>query len=167
MRRKIIEVLALDLSSRRTGYVILFSDDTRRSGAICLNRGTTGGKRSPVYMARLMQRLINLSTRFKIRRVIFEETFAKGNAKWVLDSLQITVTLWAIMNNIAWTRISPTGWKAAVIGRNCSEQDYWKEAIKRFPREKHRFYCSDIAAAWWLLEYSLGNHVERQPRRKK
>ena len=149
-----IKVLALDLAGH-TGYSIQYGTTTIKVGTLNLVRGNSiVGKRNPLPMTRLYSRLTKLSEVFKIDLVVFEETFAMGAAKYRLDSLQFVTTLWAILNNIEWMRVSPGKWKKAMLGSGkASKLEYLNAAIKEFPDIEFR--NDDMAAARWLLEYGI------------
>ena len=145
-------ILSLDLAAS-TGYCFL-DEETGivKTGAINLARGKLGGRRSPIPMYRLWKRLTKLSKRMKIDVVIFEETFGRGDAKYRLDSLQLVVTLWAVLNRIRWLRVSPPQWKKATTGKGTTtKEEYWKQAIDRWPNIN--IHKDDIAAALWIMEY--------------
>lgn len=147
-------MMGLDLAGR-SGYALRFADGSTKIGTLKLDRGTdASGKRNPLPMVRLSRRLDKLSDHYDIRCVVYEETFARGAAKFRLDSMQNAVVLWAIRNRINWARISPTQWKKAMLGRGqVPKEEYLKSAIMHFP--EHTFHYDDEAAARWLLEYGL------------
>lgn len=150
---KTIRLLALDLAGR-TGYAMKFRSGKIKVGVVNLTRGQLTGKRNPLPMVRLWNRLNWLSDHYRIRRVVFEETFAQGSAKYRLDSLQHATILWAVNQGIQWRRVSPTEWKKAMLGEGqVSRHDYSRVAIERFP--EIRFWTDDQCAAMWLLMYGL------------
>ena len=152
--------LTLDLAGK-TGYAIQHEDGQIKAGVCNLTRGNLGGARSPIPMLRLWERLNRFSACYQIQRVIFEETFGRGAAKYRLDSLQHIVILWCCQNGYPWQRVSPPRWKKVTLGRpTISKQDYHQAAIRNFPDQ--RVFCDDIAAALWLLEYaSLVDDLKR------
>lgn len=150
-----IKMLGLDLAGR-TGYAALFGHGLLKIGTLQVTRGADAksGKRNPFPAARLWRRLNLLSDHFNVKCVVFEETFARGNAKYRLDSMQFAVTLWAITNGINWARITPGGWKKRMIGKgNLTRGEYLAAAREKWPEVNFRF--DDEAAARWLLEYGL------------
>lgn len=150
---KTIQLLALDLAGR-SGYAMRFRSGRIKVGIVNLVRNLPPGKRSPLPMVRLYERLCWMSEHYRIRGVIFEETFARGSAKYRLDSLQHATIMWCVMNKIHWRRTPPTQWKKAMLGNSMiSKHDYSREAIKAFPQI--RFWTDDQCAAMWLLTYGL------------
>lgn len=150
--KRIIKLLALDLAGT-TGYSVLVGN-TIKTGTVSLVRGKLTGKRNPLPMVRLYKRLVLLTQYYRVERVVFEETFARGNAKYRLDSLQHAVILWAVNNGIPWQRVPPTQWKKAVLGRgHVSKAEYSRRALKRFKGE--RLWNSDQCAARLLLQFAM------------
>ena len=142
--------LAFDLGGK-TG-VCVYDADTDRYHVHQLNltRGNIG-PRSYLPAYRLRKRIWCISD-WRVRNVIFEETFARGAAKLRLDSLQTVVALWCIQHGLKWRRTTPGEWKKATLGSGAvSALIYWREAVKRWP--DMRFPSSDTAAARWLMEY--------------
>lgn len=144
-------LLTLDLGGS-TGYGILYPRGDIKLGSLRLTRGNIGGNRSPLPMVRLWRRLHRIFDYLPITRIVFEETFARGHAKHRLDQLQAVVMLFCVLNGIKFVRVSPTGWKKAVLGRNCSKAEYHAAALQQFP--ELRILNDDMAAALWLIEYA-------------
>lgn len=144
-------LLTLDLGGS-LGYGILFPNDDIKLGCCKLVRGNIGGNRSPLPMVRLWHRLHRLFDYLPITRIVFEETFARGHAKHRLDQLQAVVMLFCVLNGIKFVRVSPTGWKKATLGRNCSKAEYYEAALLKFPHDC--ILNDDMAAARWLIEYA-------------
>ena len=143
--------LALDLAGK-TGYAIRYEDGSAKAGTWNLVRGELGGARSPVPMVRLWKRLVRLSQDHEIDWIIYEETFGRGAAKFRLDSLQYTALLFAMLNGIGWSRVSPTAWKKAVVGDARAKRDeYHHFARSRWP--ELNLFTDDQAAAMCLLAY--------------
>lgn len=142
--------LAFDLGGK-TG-VCVYDTDTDRYHVHQLNltRGNIGS-RSYLPAYRLRKRIWCISD-WRVRNVIFEETFARGAAKLRLDSLQTVVALWCIQHGLTWRRTSPGEWKRAVLGNGsmCANH-YWHKARQRWP--DMQFHSSDTAAARWLMEF--------------
>lgn len=107
--------LALDLAAV-TGVAIRYDTEQIACTTWNLSRGNLGGRRSPLPAVRLLERLERLSANHEIRRVAYEETFARGDAKFRLDSLQTVTCVWAIRNGISWMRFSPTNIKKEATG---------------------------------------------------
>lgn len=144
--------LALDLAGT-TGYGIEYDTGEVKAGLWILTRGNLGGRRSPIPMLRLWHRLNRLGSTHQIDRVVYEETFGRGDAKNRLDSLQHCTTLWCLLNQIPFIRASPSEWKKAVLGTGrANRQEYYAAAIQRFPSVD--VWKDDIAAALWLLTYA-------------
>ncbi len=130
--------LAFDLGGRTGVCVYDIDTDRYHVHQLDLTRGTIG-PRSYLPAYRLRRRLWCLSDWYwRIRNVIFEESFARGTAKLRLDSLQTVVALWCIEHGLTWRR-------------SMCATHYWHKARKRWP--DIRFASSDTAAARWLMEY--------------
>lgn len=144
--------VAFDLAGH-TGVAVQWADGTRTVYEWNLVRGDFGKtKRNPIPMLRLWQRLNVLSDSFMIKSVIFEETFARGAAKYRLDSLQHCVVLWCVASKIRWRRATPTEWKKAMLGDGKAPRAvYLAKAKQKWPSVQ--FSTDDQAAAMWLLEY--------------
>lgn len=148
---KRIATLALDLAGT-TGVAMRFRDEKIWCGQWKLTRGNLGGRRSPIPAVRLYKRLRSLGKLVKIDRVIYEETFARGEAKFRLDSLQVTVCIWAVLNGISWMRLSPSTIKKSATGNGrASKEDMIAAARKLWPDLDVR--TSDIADALHILNY--------------
>lgn len=146
--------VALDLAGS-TGVAVRFASGDVKLVRWCLTRNKKHleGKRNPIPSLRLWRRLNRLAADYDIGHITFEETFARGAARYRLDSLQHTVVLWCLTRQVRWTRISPSGWKKAMLGSGfVKSDDYWRQAVVRWPDLK--FHCSDLAAARWILEYA-------------
>jgi len=144
--------LALDLAGC-TGYAIRYEDESLKTGLWILNRGRLTGKRNPIPMVRLWKRLRKLSEAHDIFKITFEETFARGNAKYRLDSLQHAVILWCVLNDVIWQRVSPPEWKKSMLGDGIANREkYSQMAIERWPDIP--MWKDDQCAAMWLLAYS-------------
>jgi Holliday junction resolvasome RuvABC endonuclease subunit len=86
--------------------------------------------------------------------VVFEETFARGNAKFRLDSLQTITMLWAVLNRLRWMRVAPSVIKLRATGiHNASKQQVWLEAAHRW--KDLEIWSYDQADALWALDYAL------------
>lgn len=143
--------LALDLA-KRTGYAIRFEDGSIKCGEWHLGRGGKHGARNPIYMARLWRRLFRLAERIKIDVVIYEETFAIGEARFQLDSLQYATLLAAVLLKVRWVRVNPTKWKKAVVGNGRAKRDeYYAFAARNWPQVV--MWTDNHAAAVCLLAY--------------
>lgn len=143
--------LALDLAGS-TGYAIDYGDELVKVGLWSLTRGLDGSPRNPLPMYRLWKRLNKLSETHDIGKIVFEEAFAKGAARYRLDSLQHATILWAMLNDILWMRVSPTAWKKRMLGNGqASKQQYYEAAVVRWP--ELRIWSDDQAAALWILAY--------------
>lgn len=143
--------LALDLA-KRTGYAIRFETGEIKVGEWHLGRGNTGGFRSPAYMSRLWNRLFRLHKELGISVLIFEETFAPGNARFQLDSLQYATLLACTLINCRWMRVNPTKWKKAIVGKgNATRDEYLAFAMKQWPQLD--IWTDNQAAAVCLLDY--------------
>lgn len=162
-------MLALDLAGR-SGFSILFKNSTIKTGISTLTRGNLTGKRNPLPMVRLYRRLSLISKYYSVQKVIFEETFARGSAKYRLDSLQHAVVLWAIQNHINWQRVSPTAWKKATMGNaRATKEQYSEYAINNFRGE--RFWTDDMCAARLILHQAIKenrthNRLSKKGRKK-
>ncbi len=145
-------VLSLDLAAR-TGWAIQYDTGHIRSGTWYLRRGRQMGRRSPVPMTRLWRRLNTILSNHDVSMVVFEETFARGDARFALDSLQMTVLMWAHLSGVPWLRVSPKQWKKTCLdSANASKVEYTIAAAKRWPDQ--RIVYDDQAAALWLLDYA-------------
>ena len=144
--------LALDLAGR-TGWAIRYDTGEIRTGIWNLSRGDLGGTRSVVPMRRLWKRLNVLAGTHTIEKLVYEETFGRGAAKFRLDSLQYTALLYAVLAEIPWMRVSPSAWKKSVVGNGkASRVEYLAYAQQRWPEQ--RIWLDDQAAAICLLEYA-------------
>lgn len=145
--------LALDLSTTRTGWAIEEMESGRiRTGVVCLRRGGRQGSRSPLYAVRLKRRLEAIRRCYVVEQLVLEEAFGRGNAKWLLDSLQIMAMAWATEHDITWQRVNPGEWKLACTGNgNARRDEYHRAAVVRWPGM--RIPYDDNAAALFLLEY--------------
>lgn len=145
-------VISLDLAGR-TGLAIRYDDGSVKTCIWTLTRGNLGGRRSPRPMARLWARLVKLSQTHDIQAVIFEEAFARGDAKYRLDSLQHAAILWCCLNGVTWRRMSPAEWKRATCGKgNASRAEYAMVAQQKYG--SIRMWTDDQAAAVLMLEYA-------------
>jgi len=103
-------------------------------------------------MLRVWHRLNKLGESHEIGKIIYENTFGRGAARFRLDSLQYTVLLYCQLNQIPWMRVSPSAWKKKVIGKGTvGKLEYFEFAKKRWPEQ--RIWYDDQAAALCLLEY--------------
>lgn len=145
-----IEV-GLDLAGT-TGYAIRDLDtDEIYTGIWTLTRGDIGGRRSPIPAVRLLRRLERLSSDYEIRRVAYEETFGRGNAKFRLDSLQVTTMVWAVRSRINWQRYSPSAIKMRATGKgNAGKELVWQAACDKWP--KLYIPNDNVADALWVLD---------------
>lgn len=145
--------LGLDLAGT-TGYAIHYDTGQWKSGLWTLTRGELGGNRSPIPAMRLFKRLNRLSFAHDVRLVVFEETFARGNAKFRLDSLQTVTLLWAMLNRMRWMRVAPSVIKRHATGiHSASKQQVWLEATHRW--KDLEIWSYDQSDALWALDYAL------------
>lgn len=143
--------LALDLAGR-TGWAIQFEDGSVRCGIWTLTRGNLGGARSTIPMLRLWKRLQKLAESYEIGKIVLEEAFAQGAARFRLDSLQYTAILFACLGGLNWMRVSPGAWKRRVVGSGKARRnEYLSFAKRKWP--ELRFWTDDQAAAMCLLEF--------------
>lgn len=141
--------LALDIATR-TGYA--WTDGRNiKTGVWNLGRGNTGGTRSPVRPARLWRRLTEFCIRRPVQRIIYEETFARGNAKFLLDGMQWAVLLYAYDHGLDWARVAPSRLKKAATGNGrASKADMVRTAQQRYPEQ--RLWTEDQCDALLLLD---------------
>ena len=146
-------ILALDLAGQ-TGFAIAYDTGHIEVGTWDLSSGEIGGVRSPIPMLRLWEKLNEFAAENEVGTLVIEETFARGAAKFRLDSLQCTAILFAMLNNIPFSRLSPGQWKKAVVGKgNATKEDYLAFARERWPQLNLK--NDDEAAARCLLQYAL------------
>lgn len=147
-------ILSLDLAGK-TGYCIKYDTGEIKTGLWILTRGDLGGRRSPIPSIRIWNRLARLSETHKIEKIIFEETFGRGDAKYRLDSLQHAVVLWASLVGVPFVRLSPSAWKKKCLGNGSIKKEiYWEKACDKWPHLP--IHSDDIAAALWMMDMVEG-----------
>ncbi len=142
--------IGLDLGGH-TGVAIQWPGGEIEAKVWRLDLGNLGGRRSPLPAERLLRRLRMLSREYDVQSVAFEETFAQGNAKFRLDSLQTVTMVWALRAKIPWMRI-PVGTVKSHAGSRDKEVMF-KRALKKWP--ELRLWSFDQSDALWVLDYAL------------
>jgi len=147
--------LGLDLAAK-TGYAIRYDIGEWKAGVWYLDRGNLGGARSPIPAVRLLKRLEKLSETYEIKSVAFEETFARGNAKFRLDSLQTIVMIWAIQRGIPWMRLSVGTVKKHATGfGRATKREMLRMAWCNRDWKNVEIWSADQADALWVLDCAL------------
>jgi Holliday junction resolvasome RuvABC endonuclease subunit len=121
-------------------------------------------RRSPEPFWRLWDRLENFAVIPGCDAIVFEETFAKGAARFRLDGMEAVTMLWCHQHRKRWQRVTPGTWKKEMCGSGKTNKDeYHRLAIVQ--TKGLYLPTNDHAAALWLLLYGTcgGQWRERWP----
>lgn len=121
--------LALDLAGV-TGYAWKDSDGLISYGVRDFTAQVEGARSfMPAYE---LKRWLLTPQFSRLQSVIYEDTFARGAAKFRLDSLQTIVAVHCLQRGIDWCRISPSAIKKYATGSGKSGKDQMVTAAKEF-----------------------------------
>lgn len=127
-----MRVLALDLGGT-TGYAYrVDGEDQVFYNSTIIDEGISE-QRSYLPAFRLGKFLQLLHNNDPIQEIIYEETFARGLAKFRLDSMSTAVAIFCIANNVTWTRLSVSQMKKMVTGNGQAG----KEQILKVVRDNY------------------------------
>jgi Holliday junction resolvasome RuvABC endonuclease subunit len=150
--------LALDLGGS-TGYAYLpqRSSTTPEFGTWCLDEDA-GGSRSYIPAQRLRDQLEVFSREeYGFTAIAFEETFARGEAKLRLDSMQTVVGLYCLDHHYSWMRITASSLKKFATGNGRSGKEQMVDAARVFfPTLKRARISFDEADALCVLAWAIG-----------
>lgn len=149
--------LALDLGGT-TGFAYY-----NRTGQLVHGRWrldeNAGGKRSYLPAYRLKQMLGKIVPSQGFNLIAFEETFAQGEAKLRLDSMQTVIAVYCIENELNWSRIAASSLKKKATGNGRCGKNQMVEAVWRlFPETEGTisYKDHDQADALCVLAWTKG-----------
>lgn len=147
--------LALDLGGT-FGYAI-HDGEYLYYGSDVLTDKNDGTGRSYLPAYRLKQWLEYAIHRYGFDHVAYEDTFARGLAKFRLDSMAAAVGLFAIEHGLTWSRVSvPTLKKYSTGNGHCGKIQMVEAAQSFFPCLENTELTFDEADALCVLAWAKG-----------
>ncbi len=151
-------ILALDQSSKKTGWAVITKKGIKASGIF-----EADDKLDSIPRLRIVrENIIKLITKYKPSFVVFEDTQYQGNALGfkILSQVQGIVMNILFTYNIGFYIVSPVTWKSFcnIEGRKRAEQ---KANTKKFVAEKYgRIVSEDEADALGIATWAISNIKE-------
>ena len=154
INRQSHRILALDLGGQ-LGYAWLPADGHPVYGTWDLTQGA-GGRRSYVPAYNLKRLLETEVPKNGFNHIAFEETFAQGEAKLRLDSLQTIVAVYCIEHGLDWSRVAASSLKKFATGDGRCGKEQMVNAARDFFSIRHKPMTYDEADALCVLAWALG-----------